>query len=100
VQDFFGGRQRGLGDQAQVMDRFHGIPQAVDALDEVVRSRQKPLDHDEANALKKLRKRWLKSAAPRNVDALIARYEWRRRFPALRATLNWGQALRTWFERK
>ena len=89
-----------FGDQVQVIDRFHVIQQAVDALDEVLRSIQKQLNHDEAKALKKLRKRWLKSADQLNVDELIARYEWRRRFPALRETLNWVQDLRTWFERK
>jgi len=34
------------------------------------------------------------------VDELIARYEWCRRFPELRETLNWVQALRKWFDRK
>jgi hypothetical protein len=55
----------------------------------------KPLDQDEARALKKLRQRWLKSADQLNVDVWIARYEWRQRFPALRETLDWGQDLRT-----
>jgi transposase len=31
---------------------------------------------------------------------LIARYEWRRRFPALRETIDWVQDLRKWFDRK
>jgi len=61
---------------------------------------QKQLDPEEAKALKKLRKRWLKSADQLHVDELIARYEWRRRFPKLRETLDWVQDLRTWFERK
>ncbi len=89
-----------FGEQVHVIDRFHGVQQAVDALDEVLRSVQRQLDPEEAKALKKLRKRWLKSADQLNVDELIARYEWRRRFPALRETLNWVQDLRKWFDRK
>jgi transposase len=89
-----------FGDKVQVIDRFHVVQQAVDALDEVLRSVQKQLDPQEAKALKKLRKRWLKSTDQLNVDELLARYEWRRRFPALRETINWVQDLRIWFERK
>ena len=33
------------------------------------------------------------------MDELIARYEWRRRFPELREVIDWVQNLRTWFER-
>src|SRR2546425_2771432 len=35
-----------------------------------------------------------------NVVELIARYEWRRRFPAWRETMDWVQDLRQWFDRK
>jgi transposase len=89
-----------FGESVQVIDRFHVVQLAVNALDEVLRSVQKQLDPEEAKALKKLRKRWLKSADQLQVDELIARYEWRRRFPQLRETLDWVQDLRTWFERK
>jgi transposase len=89
-----------FGEQVHVIDRFHVVQQAVDALDEVLRSVQRQLDPEEAKALKKLRKRWLKSADQLHVDELITRYEWRRRFPALRETLNWVQDLRKWFDRK
>ena len=58
------------------------------------------LDPEEAKALKKLRRRWLKSANQLDVDELIARYEWRRRFPQLREVIDWVQDLRMWFERK
>jgi transposase len=88
-----------FGDQVQVIDRFHGVRQAVEARDAVVRSVQKQLDQDEAKELKKLRKRWLKSADQRKVDELIARYDWCRRFPALRETLTWVQDVRKWFDR-
>lgn len=91
--------QEGCGDQVQVIDRFHVVQQAVEALDAVLRAGKNQLDKDEAKALKKLRKRWLKSAKQLNVDESIARYDWCRRFPALRATLNWVQDLRTWFDR-
>jgi transposase len=89
-----------FGEQVHVIDRFHVVQQAVEALDEVLRSVQRQLDPEEAKVLKKLRKRWLKSADQLNVDELIARSEWRRRFPALRETLNWVQDLRKWFDRK
>ena len=89
-----------FGESVQVIDRFHVVQLAVNALDEVLRSVQKQLDTEEAKALKKLRRRWLKSANQLNVDALIARYEWRRRFPQLREMIDWVQDLRMWFERK
>ncbi len=50
--------------------------------------------------LKKLRKRWLKLPNQLEVDALIARADWRRRFPQLREVIDWVQDLRKWFERK
>ena len=97
---FFAAVKAVFGDHVQVIDRFHVVQQAVSALDEVLRAVQKQLDPEEAKALKKLRKRWLKSSDQLNVDELIARYEWRRRFPQLREMIDWVQALRMWFERK
>ena len=97
---FFAAIKAVFGDQVQVIDRFHVVQQAVSALDEVLRSVQKQLEPEEAKDLKKLRKRWLKSADQLQVDELIARYEWRRRFPQLRETIDWVQDLRTWFDRK
>ena len=88
-----------FGAHVQVIDRFHVVQQAVDALDGVLRSVHKQRDPDEAKALKKLRRRWLKSANQLEVDEWIARDEWRRRFPELRETLDWVQNLRKWFER-
>jgi transposase len=88
-----------FGAHVQVIDRFHVVQQAVDALDGVLRSVHKQRDPDEAKALKKLRRRWLKSANQWEVDEWIARDEWRRRFPELRETLDWVQNLRKWFER-
>jgi len=92
--------QQLFGEQGHVIDRFHVVQLAVEALDGVLRSVQKQLDPEEAKDLKKLRKRWLKSANQLNVDELIARYEWRRRFPELREVIDWVQNLRTWFERQ
>jgi transposase len=89
-----------FGASVQVIDRFHVVKLAVDALDEVLRCVQKQLEPEEAKTLKKLRRRWLKSANQLDVDALIARYEWRQRFPQLREMINWVQDLRLWFERK
>ena len=97
---YFGAIQEVFGDQVQVIDRFHVVQQAVDALDAVLSAVKKQLDTDEAKELKKLRKRWLKSSEPLNVDEIIARYDWQRRFPALRETLAWVQDLRKWFDRK
>ena len=89
-----------FGESVQVIDRFHVVKLAVDALDEVLRSVHKQLDPEEAKALKKLRRRWLKSPHQLNVDELIARADWRRRFPQLREMVDWVQDLRRWFERK
>jgi transposase len=89
-----------FGDHVHVIDRFHVVQQAVSALDEVLRSVQKQLNQEEAKELKKLRKRWLQSADQLHVDELIARYEWRRRFPALRETIDWVKDLMKWFESK
>src|SRR6188508_280312 len=99
-KSFYSAIQEFFGDQVQVIDRFHVVKQAVDALDSVLRSVQKQLDPEEAKELKKLRKRWLKSANQLNVDELIARADWRRRFPELREVIDWVQDLRKWFERK
>ena len=60
---------------------------------------QKRRDAEEAKALKKLRKRWLKSVNQLDVDEWIARDEWRKRFPELREVIDWGQNLRMWFDR-
>src|SRR5256885_2274753 len=58
---FFSAVKAVFGDKVHVIDRFHVVQQAVSALDEVLRSVQKQLDHEEAKELKKLRKRWLQS---------------------------------------
>ncbi len=97
---YFAAIKEVFGDQVHVIDRFHVVQQAVEALDAVLGSVKKHLDKDEAKDLKKLRKRWLKSADQLDVDELIARYEWQRRFPELRETLVWVQDLRKWFDRK
>ena len=99
-KSFFAAVKEVLGDRVQVIDRFHVVQQAVDALDGVLRSVQKQLGPEEAKDLKKLRKRWLTSANQLDVDALIARYEWRCRFPELRETIDWVQDLRRWFDRR
>ena len=84
----------------QVIDRFHVVKQAVEALDRVLRSVKTQLEPEEAKELKKLRKRWLKLPNQLDVDELIARADWRRRFPELREVIDWVQDLRKWFERK
>jgi len=97
---FFAAIKEVFGDRVQVIDRFHVVQQAVDALDAVLGSVKKQLDKDEAKELKKLRKRWLKSADQLDVDEWLARHEWCRRFAELRQTLDWVQDLRKWFDRK
>lgn len=72
---FFAAIQAVLGDQVQVIDRFHVGKQAVDALDDVLRVIQKQREPEEAKERKKLRKRWLKSPDQLHVDAWTARYE-------------------------
>lgn len=74
-----------------MIDRLHVVHLAVNALDEVWRSVHKPRDPEDAKVLKKLRRRWLKSANQLNVDELLGRYEWRRRFPQLREMIDWVQ---------
>src|SRR5205085_10517107 len=93
---FFSAVKAVFSDKVHVIDRFHVVHQAVSALDEASRSVQKQLDQEEAKDLKKLRKRWLKSAAHLNVEDLLARYACRRRFRASRATIDWMQDLRKW----
>jgi hypothetical protein len=61
---------------------------------EGLRSVQKQLEPEEAKALKKLRRRWLKASHQLHVDELLARYEWQRRFPQLREMVDWVQDLR------
>jgi transposase len=97
---YFAAIKEVFGEQVHVIDRFHVIQQAVSALDEVLRSVHKQLDAEEAKALKKLRKRWLKAANQLDVSELIGRYEWRRRFPQLREIIDWVQDVRRWFDRK
>jgi transposase len=99
-KSFYSAIQEVFGDQVQGIDRFHIVKQAVDALDRVLRSVQNQLDSEEAKALKKLRKRWLKSPNQLDIDELIARADWRRRFPELREVIDWVQDLRKWFERQ
>jgi transposase len=89
-----------VGEHVQGIARFHVIQQAVSALDEVLRAGHNQLDAEAAQALKKLRKRWLKAANQLDVDELLGRYEWRRRFPQLRDSIDWGQDVRRWFDRK
>ena len=97
---YFAAVKEVFGDHGQVIDRFPVVQQAGGALDEVRRAVPKQLAPADAKALKKLRKRWLKSAAQRTGDALIARDEWRQRFPPWRATIDWVQDLRRWFNRQ
>ena len=89
-----------FGEEVQVIDRFHVVKYALDALDEVIRAVQHQLDADEAKVFKKLRKRWLQWKDQLDVEQWLERYEWCRRFPHLREMLNWVQELRAWFDRK
>ena len=66
----------------------------------VLRSLKTQLEPEEAKELTKLRKRWLKLPNQLEVDELLARADWRQRFPELRALIDWVQDLRKWFERK
>jgi transposase len=99
-KSFYASIHQVFGDQVEVIDRFHVVQQAVGALDRVLRSIKTQLAPEEAKELKKLRKRWLKLPNQLEVDALIARADWRRRFPELREVIDWVQGLRKWFERR
>jgi transposase len=89
-----------LGARVPVSARVHIVQQAVEALDGVWRAGQKRRGPEEAKDLTQLRQRWLKSANQRDVDAWIARDEWRRRCPELRATIAWGQDVRRGCDRQ
>jgi len=97
---FYASIRQVFGDQVEVIDRFHVVQQAVGALDRVLRSIKTQLAPEEAKELKKLRERWLKLPNQLEVDELLARADWRRRFPELREVINWVQDLRKWFARK
>lgn len=99
-KSFYAAIRELFGDGVQVIDRFHVVKYAVDALDEVLRSIAKQLDKEESKAFKKLRKRWLKSSDQLDVEQWLARHEWRHRFPQLGEMLDWVQDLRLWFDRK
>jgi transposase len=99
-KSFYASIHQVFGDQVAVIDRFHVVQQAVGALDGVLRSIKTQLEPEEAKELKKLRKRWLKLPNQLEVDELIARADWRRRFPELREVIDWVQDLRQWFERR
>jgi transposase len=99
-KSFYASIHQVFGDQVEVIDRFHVVQQAVGALDGVLRSIKTQLEPEEAKELKKLRKRWLKLPNQLEVDELIARADWRRRFPELREVIDWVQDLRKWFERR
>lgn len=99
-KSFYASIHQVFGEQVEVIDRFHVVQQAVGALDGVLRSIKTQLEPEEAKELKKLRKRWLKLPNQLEVDELIARADWRRRFPELREVIDWVQDLRKWFERR
>jgi transposase len=99
-KSFYASIHQVFGDQVAVIDRFHVVQQAVGALDGVLRSIKTQLEPEEAKELKKLRKRWLKLPNQLEMDELMARADWRRRFPELREVIDWVQDLRKWFERK
>jgi len=99
-KSFYSSIHQVFGAQVEVIDRFHVVQQAVGALDGVLQAIQTQLEPEEAKELKKLRKRWLKLPNQLAVDELIARADWRRRFPELREVIDWVQDLRKWFERK
>ena len=87
---FYSSIHQVLGDQAEVIDRFHAVQQAVGALDGVLRSIKTQLEPEEAKELKSFCKRWLKLPNQLEVDELIARGDWRQRFPELREVIDWG----------
>jgi transposase len=97
---FYGGIRELFGEGVQVIERFHIVKYAVDALDDVVPWVQQQLAEDEAKAFKKLRKRWLKSKDQLHVEPWLEPHEGCRRFPKLREMLNWVQDLTAWFDRK
>jgi len=89
-----------FGEHVLVIDRFHVINLAVEALEEVRRVMQKQLSPEEAKQLKKMRRLWLKPARDLTLEQWLARLTWLERFPQFKEILQWVQELRGWFDRR
>jgi transposase len=89
-----------FGEEMLIVDRFHVVKLAVDALEEGARALRKELDKEEAKRMKKLRKLWLKPWQQLDFSLLMDRLEWLRRFPQMQQAINWVQDLRSWFDRR
>jgi transposase len=89
-----------FGERVLVIDRFHVITLAVEALEEVRRMMQKQLSPEEATQRKKMRRLWLKPARDLTIEQWLARLTWLERFPPFKEILQWVQELRGWFDRR
>jgi len=89
-----------FGERVLVIDRFHVIKLAVEALEEVRRAIQKQLSQDEVKQLKKMRRLWLKPAQDLTIEQWVARLTWLERFAPFKEVLQWVQELRGWFDRR
>lgn len=89
-----------FGEKILIIDRFHVVKLAVDALEEGARALRKGLDkEEEAKRLKKLRKLWLTPWQELELPVFWERLEWLRRFPQMQEAIDWVQDLRGWFDR-
>lgn len=89
-----------FGDGMLIIDRFHVVKLAIDALEEGARALRKELTKEEAKRMKKLRKMWLKPWRQLDFSLLMERTEWLQRFPQMQQAIEWVQDLRDWFHRR
>jgi transposase len=89
-----------FGDAVLVIDRFHVVKLAVDALENGARALRKELSKEEAKRMKKLRKLWLRPWQQLDFSVVLERMDWLRRFPQMSEAIEWVQDLRTWFDRR
>jgi len=91
-----------FGSRVLVIDRFHVMQQAVEALGKVHIAIKRQLGKDEVRQFDELRRLWLRSyrAGKISAERAMERLEWFRRFPQLEAAVEWVQDLRVWYGRR
>lgn len=85
-----------------VIDRFHVMQMAVEALGKVHRLVKQQLSKAEGEELDELKRLWLLSYKKGQISSerALDRLKWLRRFPQLAGTVAWVQDLRAWYERR
>jgi transposase len=91
-----------FGLRVLVIDRFHVMHQAVDALGKVHIALKRQLGKGEARKFDQMRRLWLRSTSDGRLSAeqAMERLQWLWRFPQLQAAVLWIQDLRAWYARR